>query len=130
MIALAKARHLELEFQVADANAVATAEKFDYILLADLVNDLPDVQAVFERLRANAHPRTRLVVSFFNNLWRPVLNLGAKLGLKSPTLLQNWLSTDDVHNLLNLAGWEVVKTEAASSGRCASPSGAGSATAG
>jgi glycosyltransferase involved in cell wall biosynthesis len=47
-----------------------------------------------------------------NNLWRPVLNLGAKLGLKSPTLQQNWLSTDDVHNLLNLAGWEVVKTEA------------------
>jgi hypothetical protein len=112
MIALARERHPELEFQVADAAEAPAAEQFDYILLADLVNDLPDVQAVFERLQSVAHPRTRLVVSFFNNLWRPVLNAAAKLGLKSPTLLQNWLSTDDVKNLLHLAGWEVIKTEA------------------
>ena len=111
MIALAQSRHPELHFQVADAAAAGGEEKFDYIVLVDLVNDLPDVQAVFERLRAAAHPRTRLVVSFFNNLWRPVLNLGAKLGLKSPTLQQNWLSADDIHNLLHLAGWEVIKTE-------------------
>ena len=112
MIALARERHPDLEFQVADAVEVPADEEFDYILLADLVNDLPDVQAVFERLQSVAHPRTRLVVSFFNNLWRPVLNAAAKLGLKSPTLLQNWLSTDDVKNLLHLAGWEVIKTEA------------------
>jgi SAM-dependent methyltransferase len=111
MIALARERHPKLEFQVADAVEVSTAEKFDYILLADLVNDLPDVQAVFERLHSVAEPRTRLVVSFFNNLWRPVLNVAAKLGLKSPTLLQNWLSKDDVTNLLHLAGWEVIKAD-------------------
>jgi SAM-dependent methyltransferase len=111
MIALARQRHPELEFQVADAAEYTAGEKFDYILLADLVNDLPDVQAVFERLQCVATPRTRLVVSFFNNLWRPVLNLAAKLGLKSPTLLQNWLSKDDVANLLHLAGWEVIKAD-------------------
>ena len=47
-------RHPELEFQVADAAEYAAAEQFDYILLADLVNDLPDVQAVFERLQSAA----------------------------------------------------------------------------
>jgi SAM-dependent methyltransferase len=111
MIALARERHPELDFQVADAVEYASTERFDYVLLADLVNDLPDVQAVFERLQSVAHPRTRLVVSFFNNLWRPVLDVAAKLGLKSPTLLQNWLSKDDVMNLLHLAGWEVIKTD-------------------
>lgn len=111
MTALARERHPELEFQVADAMEYTSAEKFDYVLLADLVNDLPDVQAVFERLQSVAHPRTRLVVSFFNNLWHPVLNVAAKLGFKSPTLLQNWLSKDDVSNLLHLAGWEVIRTD-------------------
>jgi len=111
MIELARPRHPELEFQVGDAAEFSSQEKFDYILLSDLVNDLPDVQAVFERARAVAHPGTRLVVNFFNNLWRPLLAAGEKLGLKSPTLLQNWLSADDVRNLLHLAGWEVVKTE-------------------
>ena len=56
MIALARQRHPELEFQVADAAEWAAAEKFDYILLADLVNDLPDVQAVFERLQSRRPP--------------------------------------------------------------------------
>jgi SAM-dependent methyltransferase len=111
MIGAARQRHPELEFQVADAAELSTTEQFDYILLADLVNDLPDVQAVFERLHSVAHRRTRLVVSFFNNLWRPLLNAAAKLGLKSPTLPQNWLSADDVRNLLHLAGWEVIKTD-------------------
>src|ERR1039458_2287216 len=64
--------------------------------------DGPEGQAVFERLEPVSDPRTRLVVRFFNNLWRPVLNAAAKVGLKSPTLLQNWLSTDDVKNLLHL----------------------------
>jgi len=72
---------------------------------------LPDVQAVFERLQGVAHPRTRLVLNFFNNLWRPVLHAGDKLGMKAPTLLQNWLSADDTKNLLHLAGWEVIKTD-------------------
>ena len=111
MVALARQRHPELEFHVADAAEFSSADKFDYILLSDLVNDLPDVQAVLERLQAVAHSRTRLVLNFFNNLWRPVLGAGARAGLKAPTLLQNWLSTDDVTNLLHLAGWEVIKTD-------------------
>ncbi len=111
MVAQARQRHPELEFQTVDAAECSLPERFDYILLSDLINDLPDVQAVFDRLRQQAHPRTRLVLNFFNNLWRPWLALGEKLGAKAPTLLQNWLSADDVKNLLHLAGWEVVKME-------------------
>lgn len=110
-IVLARGRHPHLEFRVADAAEFTTEETFDYILLADLVNDLPDVQLVLERLRAMAHARTRLVVNFFNNLWRPGLELATRLGLKSPTPPPNWLSADDMKNLLHLAGWEVIKTD-------------------
>ena len=111
MIALAQRSHPHLEFRVADAAEFGATEQFDYLLLSDLVNDLPDVQAVFRKLHSVAHRRTRLVVNFFNNLWRPVLHLAERLGLKGPTLLQNWLSTNDVKNLLHLAGWEVIKTD-------------------
>src|SRR6201993_4769259 len=52
MIKLARQRHPELEFHVADAAEFSADEKFDYILLSDLVNDLQDVQAVLERLQA------------------------------------------------------------------------------
>src|SRR5262245_5315464 len=44
MLALARERHPELEFHEADAAAFRNEERFDYIVLSDLVNDLPDVQ--------------------------------------------------------------------------------------
>jgi len=111
MISRAQQRHPELEFHVAEASRFTSSEKFDYLLLSDLVNDVPDVQEVFEKLQSVAHDRTRLIVNFFNNLWRPILHGAEKLNLKAPTLLQNWLSTDDVKNLLHLADWDVIKSE-------------------
>lgn len=110
-VALARQRHPGLEFQVADACEVSPEEKFDYIILSDLVNDLPDVQAVLEQLRAVATPRTRLVLNFFNTLWRPILHSAERCGFKAPTLSQNWLSTHDMTNLLHLAGWEIIKRD-------------------
>lgn len=111
MVGAARRRHPRLEFQVADALDIPAGDPFDYILLSDLVNDLPDVQAVLTRLHDVAHPRTRLIVNFFNTLWRPLLSLGETIGAKAPTLPQNWLSGDDMRNMLHLAGWEVVKTD-------------------
>ena len=111
-IELARARHPELEFQVAEALAFESTETFDYIILSDLVNDLPDVQAVLERLQRVARPDTRLVLNFFNNVWRPVLALAEMLGAKAPTPQQNWLSPGDMRNLLHLAGWEPIKEDA------------------
>ena len=111
MLELAKARHPQLEFRAADALDFTSAEPFDYIILSDLVNDLPDVQAVLEKLRAVAHPKTRLVLNVFNNLWKPILALAESCGWKAPTLQQNWLSAGDMRNLLHLAGWELVKQD-------------------
>jgi SAM-dependent methyltransferase len=110
-LALARERHPELEFHEADAAAFRADERFDYIVLSDLVNDLPDVQALLENVQQNASPRTRLVLNFQNSLWRPLLALAERLSLKSPTPPQNWLSLADMKGLLNLAGWEIIRTE-------------------
>ncbi len=112
VIGLARERHEDLEFHVAEAGEWETDETFDYIIVSDLVNDLPDVQAFLEHIRRFAHPETRLVVNFFNNLWRPILALAEAVGDKAERPLQNWLSYFDAANLMHLAGWEVVKTDA------------------
>src|ERR1700733_5192409 len=44
MIEKAPTRHPHLEFTQADAHEFTTGEKFDFIILSDLVNDLWDVQ--------------------------------------------------------------------------------------
>jgi SAM-dependent methyltransferase len=107
----AKTRHPELDFHLAEVSSYKSDDKFDYIILSDLVNDVPDVQRLFERAQRNSFQHTRLVLNFYNTLWRPVLAVAEKLGLKTRTLPQNWLSLADIRNFLHLAGWEVIKSD-------------------
>jgi ubiquinone/menaquinone biosynthesis C-methylase UbiE len=111
MIELARQRHPRLQFETASALEYESGEIFDYIILSDLVNDLDDVQSVLAHARRFAHHRTRLVLNFFNNVWRPVLGFAESIGAKAPSPPQNWLATADMRNLLYLAGWEVIKSE-------------------
>jgi SAM-dependent methyltransferase len=110
MIEEARRRHPDLEFIVADAHTCDVAGTFDVIILSDLVNDVWDVQAVFEHLRARCTPATRIVLNMYSHLWEGPLWLAAKLGLATPLLPQNWLTRQDVGGLLALAGFDVVKS--------------------
>ena len=110
----ARARHPELRVISADAEtitpeSIGEREPFDVILLPNTLNTLHDVQGVLERLEAFCHPRTRLVVSFHNWLWQPLLKAAEKLGQRQPQPPESWLTPRDVTNLLDLAGWEVLK---------------------
>jgi ubiquinone/menaquinone biosynthesis C-methylase UbiE len=106
----ARARHPDLRFVQADAQSFELDETFDVILLSDLVNDLWDVQALFACLHSVATPRTRVVLNFFSRLWQVPLSLVRHLGLGRPMLPENWLSVEDVTNLLHLADFEVLRS--------------------
>lgn len=84
----------------------------DYVVVADTLNHVGDVQALLEKIRTYTAPEARLVVSIYNTLWRPILALATALGLRKPeTDPPNWLSRQDLWNLLELSGWEIIKTE-------------------
>ncbi len=108
MVRYASVRHPDLTFIQADVHEIEFNQKFDAIILSDLVNDLWDVQRVLEKLRKVTHSGTRLVLNFYNNLWRIPLTLVKWLGLGAEVLEQNWFSPHDVYNLLKLSGFEVV----------------------
>lgn len=112
--AAAQERHPNLKILAADAETVTPesineAEPFDVILLPNTLNTLQDVQGVLERLEAFCHPRTRLVVSFHNWMWQPLLKTAERIGQRQPQPPESWLTPNDVGNLLDLAGWEVLK---------------------
>ena len=109
MLKQAAERHPQLRFLHADAHEVALHEPFDVIVLSDLVNDLWDVQVVFERLARLAGPQTRLVLNMYSRVWQAPLSVAQLMGRRKPTLDQNWLTQEDLANLLRLTGFEVVK---------------------
>jgi SAM-dependent methyltransferase len=82
---------------------------FDAIVLSEVVGLLDDVQRALERLHTVLAPGGRLVVTYYNFVWEPVLKLADKLGVRTPWPEQNWLSMGDLVNLLELADFEVVR---------------------
>ena len=110
MIQRAKARHAGLEFIEADAHDLSALRgPFDVIILSDLVNDLWDVQGVFEQVRALCDSHTRILFNFYSGLWQFPLAVAQRLNLAVPMLDQNWLTREDASNMLNLAGFDVIR---------------------
>lgn len=113
MLAIARAKYPEYQFMQADVHdpvfeGLETEEFFDVIILSDLINDLWDVQTVFENMRRFCHPQTRIIINFYSNLWKVPLSAVKHLGKGADLLPQNWLAQNDVINLLKLAGFDTI----------------------
>jgi SAM-dependent methyltransferase len=115
MVDVARQNHPDLSFivnDIEDASAMsALQQKFDVILMSDAIGSLDDCQATVQSLHALCHRDTRLIVSYYSRLWEPILALARACGLQMPTTQQNALSSEDIANLLDLGGFEVVKRD-------------------
>lgn len=109
MIELAKNKYRKHTFLTMAAENISLSEQFDYIILSDIIGNLDDIQKAFEEIHKVASAQTRIVITCHNYLWEPVLALGEKMGLKMPQPIQNWLSINDIQNLLDLANLDIVK---------------------
>jgi SAM-dependent methyltransferase len=110
----AQRKHPLLDFVVADAETLEAPElegqTFDYVVLSDVVGQLYDVWSAFRSLRRLCNPRTRIVLTYYNFVWEPLLKLGERLGQKMPIAQQNWLGMGDLENLLELNHFEIVRS--------------------
>lgn len=112
MLGIARDRYPGLEFRLADIEHLQeSGETFDVLILSDIVGHLSDIQETFHKLHNFCRPDTRIIISYYNFLWEPILKIGELLGLKMPQHYQNWLSSDDICNLLALTHFQVVKSE-------------------
>ena len=115
MTRLAAQHHSQLHFYCLPAEALTPEDlapehqQFDYIILSGGLGYFSDVQSVLQRLRPFCTPQTRLILTFHNYLWEPLLRLGEKVGLRRPQPPQSWLSMDDVVNLLSITGYIPLK---------------------
>jgi SAM-dependent methyltransferase len=112
MIRVARSRHPAHRFLVGDAERLPLSGVFDYVILSDLVGNLEDVQGGLTELHRVVGPRSRIVVTYYNYLWEPLLRAAERAGLKMPQPVQHWLPRPDIENILRLSGFDVVRTAA------------------
>jgi SAM-dependent methyltransferase len=114
MVEIARRKHPHLDFAVADVETLEAPElsgrTFDYVVMADVVGCVWDVWNAFRAVRRLCHARTRIIITYYNFAWEPLLKLGERLGRKMPIPAENWLGREDISNLLELNHFEIIRS--------------------
>ncbi len=114
-ISRAKGAHPHLQFICADVENLSDTPDltgtFDFIVVSDTIGSLDDCLATFQNLHRFCKPETRLIVSYYTRLWDPLLVLYTKLAAGHRFVRRNWLTNQDIANILQLADFDVVKRE-------------------
>ena len=110
-IELAKKRFSYLHFHKADLQEFELEEKFDYVLICNSLGQWQDIQKIFERILPMTTENTRIIIVYYNYLWEWILRMGSFFKMRRSHSYQNWLPPEDIKNLLNLSGFEVIRTD-------------------
>lgn len=114
-VARAKARYPGLNFVLGDiedpASLAAIEGPFDYIVLADTIGLLEDIDGTLRLIHQLCAPSTRLIIAYYSHLWEPILKTAEAVGLRNQQPQVNYVATADFLNLMDLADFEVISQE-------------------
>lgn len=109
MIEVAQQNFPDVDFQVMDAENISLDKQYDVIIFNNIIGYLDNIQDVFYAIKKNCHEHTRIIISYYNHYWEPILNFGDTIGYKKKSPQQNWLDAKDISNLLYLSGFETYR---------------------
>ena len=89
--------------------SINEVDPFDIIIINNTLNTVRDVQSLLEKLELFSHKKTRLILTFHNWLWQPLLKFAERINQRQPQPPESWLTPGDIRNLLELSGWELIK---------------------
>jgi ubiquinone/menaquinone biosynthesis C-methylase UbiE len=84
MIRIARRKHPDTRFEVTSIEEFIPEVSFDYIFLADVIEHLQDLPRTMEVISRICAPNTRVIFTYANPLWEPILLLLESLSLKMP----------------------------------------------
>lgn len=84
--------------------------KYDYILLSDTLSEIDDAQNLIKTIKKVSKFDSKIIVLSYNLLWKPVLDIAEKIGLKLPQEEPNWFNQKDIDNMFWLEDFQKVKS--------------------
>lgn len=80
----------------------------DYYLLNGSIQYERDIHTLLGRLHELCSSSTRVIITYYSSLWKPLINIATSLGLRKKTIEQNWIASEDIANMLFIADFEPV----------------------
>ena len=92
MVNLAREKNPSIEFAKDDITSLKLEEKFDFVVMADVIDHLFDLDSALNQLTKVMHGQTKVLVSTINPVWSLPLTAAEKLKLKMPEGPNQWVS--------------------------------------
>src|SRR4051812_14523050 len=88
MVEIARGKYPGLDFRVGDAEDESFIQSlggpFDYIILSDTIGLFDDIDRALTLLHAVCNRETRLIISYYAQLWEPLLKFAEVTSLRMP----------------------------------------------
>ncbi len=109
MIEIARGKYPWLNFAVSDIGTLNIDGKFDYVILSNLLEYIPDCLDFFQKIKRFCSHNARVVITNVNPLWEPIMYLSTKLKLRTPDIQRNYITKRDVINMLTLCDYDIIE---------------------
>jgi len=107
MVKIASKKYPHYTFIHSSIEELQLDEKFDYIIMVDFIDQVYDVQRIFESLWRFCLPHTRIILTTVNPYWEPFLYLWERLGWKTPEVPHNFLDKGIITRLADMLDFTV-----------------------
>lgn len=107
MVQIARAKFPNLSFEAGNVESFGFETTYDYVVMSDLIDHLPDIWKALYGLEGALHEGTVLAISTINPLWDPIFLLGEKLHMKMPEGPHHFVPSADLIALLTLFDYEI-----------------------
>ncbi|MEO6694192.1 MAG: class I SAM-dependent methyltransferase, partial [Ignavibacteria bacterium] len=110
MIDISRKNYPQYNFYHMNVNEILIEEIFDFVIISDTIGYFKDIQRSFNQIKKLCNEDTRIIITYINFLWLPVLNFAEFVKLKMPQVRNNWLDIPDISNLLYLNEYDLIKS--------------------
>ncbi|MDD5431480.1 MAG: glycosyltransferase [Candidatus Omnitrophica bacterium] len=109
MVRKAKQKYPHLEFYQNDLKEFNSKERFEYIVLSNILDYVDDLILFFTNLKQHLRYDTKIVITSVNPIWQPVIKLLEICRLKVRDPHRHFVTNLDVINILTLLDYDVVE---------------------
>ena len=110
MIKVAKQKYPQHNFFAAAIEEFSYAEKFDYIIMADLIDHVYDIIGLLENAHRFCHAQTKIIITAINPWWEPLLSFMEKIGAKMPEGPHNFLEHRNLSKFIETIDFAINQT--------------------
>jgi len=107
MINIASNKFPNLKFICTPIEDFKMNEKFDYIILGDVIDHVYDIMDIFKSLEKFCHPTTKIIMTTINPWWDPLLSLMEKCNQKMPEGPHNFVEISTIKTILEHLNFSV-----------------------